>query len=160
MEEPASKSGTGNTAPPGSAGGSGSAGSAGAVPSGNHGDPATPSLIVWADLSNRSPSRLPSSAPAAPEMSPGALPIPTLSTMATPPRISTNNAASAASAAAASSAMAEKRGGGVEPTTGVVRNEGEWGQPRSAAEGLPDSLPLTGLTFEGVFSPAQVSCRI
>lgn len=145
-------------------GGQASAGSVGSVAS-NLGNPTPSSSMAWAaNLPSPSPSRLPSSTPAAaaaaPEMSPGAPhPPPPLSTIATPSRLSTNNNPAATLAAGAVSSTVAGERGAIGPAAGVVvGGEGGWGQPQSASEGLPESLPLTGLTFEGVFSPTQVSC--
>ena len=63
----------------------------------------------------------------------------TLPTLTTPSRIANNAAA----------------GGGraPTPTPTPTPTPGDGGE---VVEGLPDSLPLTGLTFEGVFAPTQV----
>lgn len=103
-----------------------------------------------------SPSRLPPSSVSgsAPAPSSGpSLPSPPPKLM-TPPRIANNAAASAVDGAGAGD---EEGGLGPPPATAMATAGRAGGE---AVEGLPDSLPLTGLTFDGVFSPTQVRRKI
>lgn len=120
-----------------SAAGPARAGLTGPAPSGDYGAAGPPSMVWPAHHPGLSPSRLPSSG-SAPGPSPGppSLPSP-LPTLSTPPRITNNAEASAVAEVEAGAGLGAGAGG-------------------DAGGGLPGSLPLTGLTFEGVFSPTQV----
>lgn len=86
----------------------------------------------------------PSSGPPQGTIPRGGLPTPLLTTTTTTPPRTTNAAASGG-------------GVGVSSEPAAVAGGAGWEARSRALEGLPDPLSLTGLTFEGVFSPSQVS---